>query len=210
MKIAFLHTSPVHIDTFNSLFENHESYELIHEVHEDWLAEAISSGLSEGLRLQVHNKIAELDSVADVTICTCSSLGSVAEHFEDDNIFRIDGPMMREAASNSPVLLVMCLQSTVGPSSVLLEQAFKANGSEPKYQTLLCADAWAHFESNDQRSFGRAIASAVKEYLSNNDNIQCVVLAQASMRVAEKYLEELPIAVLSSPELAVKKAMTFT
>jgi hypothetical protein len=207
VKVAFLHTSPVHVDTFNELFEDEKDVELIHRVKEDWLSEAISIGISEDLQLRVRAYLADLAKISDVVICTCSSLGPIAQQMQRADIFRIDEPMMRKAAKHTPVLLVMCLESTVAPSSALLEQAFKNQGINPCYRTLMCSQAWAHFENGDQETFGATIADAIRDDLSRHNKTGSVVLAQASMRVATKHLSNVRMPIFSSPGLAVEKAM---
>jgi len=210
MKVAFLHTSTAHIATFDHLFACDNSFVLIHDVQEKWLADVVTSGLSDELRSQIAMRLTELEKAADVVICTCSSLGPVAQQLRKPNVFRVDDPMMKAAAMHAPVLLVMCLESTVASSTALLEQAFADKGINPDYRVLVCSDAWVHFERDDQELFSLAITAAVNKALSDDQEIGCVVLAQASMRVARKHLLGLEVPVFSSPELAAEKAMSFS
>jgi len=173
------------------------------------LQDAISNGISQPLIQRVETRLSELSSSADVVICTCSTLGSIAAEQGLQNVFRIDAPMMAAAVRHTPVLLVMCLQSTMQPSSQLLEEAFVAAGHEQSYRSLLCADAWKHFETHSDALFAQAIASAVQDEISRNGSPGAIVLAQASMRVAKPHLTHLNVPVFTSPELAVQHALTF-
>ena len=68
----------------------------------------------------------------------------------------------------------------------------------------LCDEAWPHFVSNDQDGFADAIATSVAAAADGHD---CIVLGQASMRVAAPILARLRMPVLTSPELAVARTI---
>ena len=207
MKIGFLHTSAAHFVTFDDLLAGVPGAQSVHIVKEEWVAEAVARGVSRKLELQVTNLLAQMARDSDVVICTCSRLGRIAQDVRREDVFRVDEPMMEQAADHGDVLLVMCLESTVEPSSSLLEAAFRAKGKIPTYRTLVCSDAWQHFETGDPASFGRSIASAIRRDLASHEEPGCIVLAQTSMRVAVSYLAGNAIPVLSSPESAVDRAI---
>jgi hypothetical protein len=64
----------------------------------------------------------------------------------------------------------------------------------------MCEGVWASFEAGDMAGYADAIAASVRSAAAGHD---CVILGQASMRVAEPDLRDLGIPVLSSPALAV-------
>lgn len=207
MKIGFLHTSPVHVSTFDGLLADVPGAEAVHDVEEAWLRDAAASGLTPELCSAVAVRLQKLARATDAVICTCSTLGPIAGQLGDPRVFRVDEPMMAAAADHDDVLLVVCLRSTIEPSSMLLERAFAARGREPSCRTLFCADAWKLFEGGDLDGFGREIAANVRSDLASHAHTGCVVLAQASMRVAAERLADVGVPVLSSPEAAVAKAL---
>jgi len=68
----------------------------------------------------------------------------------------------------------------------------------------MCEGAWAAFEAGDMDRYAAAIAASVRAVAAGLD---CVVLGQASMRVAEPLLADLGLPVLASPDLAVDHAI---
>ncbi len=207
MKIAFLHTAAAHVETFDTLLEGRADVQLIHEVQPAWLAQAVRSGITRELSEVVSQSLTALADRADVVICTCSSLGPIAQLMADPKVFRVDEPMMSAAVEHAPVLLVVCLESTMAASSELLEQAFSRADRAPRYTTLLCGEVWRHFEEGDTAAFGRQIAAQVVDELRSNEEHGCVVLAQASMRAAVEYLANCGVPVYSSIELALVRAL---
>ncbi|WP_212556223.1 hypothetical protein [Rhodococcus sp. 14-2483-1-2] len=99
--IGFLHTSPVHVPTFDGL--THQSWPLlgtIHVVDEALLAQARAEG-PEATQSAVRTRLNELeDHSADVICCTCSTVGDIAEKSEMGvPVFRVDRPMARQAVA---------------------------------------------------------------------------------------------------------------
>jgi len=212
LKIAFLHTADVHVQTFdqliNNLMDKKTDVQLIHEVHPTWLAEVSRVGITSKLRQDVTALLLHLASNADAVVCTCSSLGPIAQSLGRDNIFRIDEPMMKKAVINAPVMLAVCLESTRIPSETLLLQMFEQQNLQPKFITQLCSDAWVMFESGDMPLFAQAIAQQLEHALTTHPDIGCIVLAQASMAAAEPLLQHLNVPVFTSPQLAAERALT--
>jgi hypothetical protein len=204
--ISLLHTADVHVSTFEALLAESD-VALIHTVREDWLEDARRDGLTDDLTSMISEHLRTSAADADVVICTCSTLGPIAEQLNLPEVFRIDQPMMDLAAQNSPVLLAMCLQSTVLPSTQLLESAFARAGKAADYRTMLCGEAWPHFESGSLEKFGHTIGAAVRSNMELHPQTGCVVLAQASMTAAEPYLADIGVPVHSSPPLAAAKAL---
>ena len=204
--IALLHTADVHVATFDALFAKHD-VTVTHTVRADWLDEVRRDGLSDPLVSAVSNQLRDFAAQADAVICTCSSLGPLAEQLALPTVFRIDQPMMELAVQRPPVLLVISLSSTQLPSSELLERTFATAGKPIGYRTLLCDQAWRLFESGDMDGFGRAIGLAVRGDVAQHRATGCIVLAQASMTAAEQHLADLGMPVYSSPALAAAKAL---
>lgn len=222
MKIAFLHTAAIHQQTFDALLSNAQA-DVVHTIEPDWLAQAQAQGLTPTLREEVLGGLRVLAQSADAVVCTCTTLGPVVDELIDEqtkahqtsNVFRIDYPMMQVAAATAGrVMLAVCLDSTVEPSTEMLERAYAAEAGIPNYEIQHCAGAWAHFEQNNQAAFDQSIAdsvvAAVTEAEQGDNKFSCIVLAQASMASAAKnIIQRIPgdIKVLRSPPLAVMHAL---
>lgn len=208
MKIAFLHTAEQHVQTFADLMQEYD-VELIQIVKPQLLARAQQFGL-ENVRAETLEILQELSN-ADVVVCTCSTLGSIADEFAKiaPHVLRIDRPLMQAALNYAPnIALVICLDSTRQSTLDLLDNCAQQAGVKINPQLILCSAAWQHFEAGDQEKFAQSIADQVKSEMSVNTS--CIILAQASMRVAEPLLENLGMPILSSPKLAIAAAVAAT
>lgn len=209
-RIAFVHTAAIHEQRFDTLLASAQA-EVMHLVRPDWLSEAQQSGLTPELTSQVTAVFAELAQSWDAVICTCTTLGPLADKLELNNLVRIDYPMMMvAAATEGQVLLALCLESTVTASTQLLEQAYLSEGRTPNITLVRCTQAWPHFEQQDMHKFEQTIADTLADAVADNPETQCIVLAQASMAdAADKIRKQIPahIKILRSPQLAVMHAL---
>lgn len=209
--IEFLHTADLHVTTFEDLLADRASdVRLRHVVRSDWLERARNEGLSARLHDAVSAHLRAAAERADVVVCTCSTLGPVADAIaiEDRSVFRIDRPMM-EAAAREPgtCLIAICLESTIAPTTALYEEACRATAATPRHAIANCEAAWPHFEAGDAARFAATIADGVREALAETTDAGCVVLAQASMACAEALLSDLSLPVFSSPRMAALEAI---
>ena len=209
--IAFLHTSPVHVSTFEALMrEVAPGLRATHRVREDLLADARREGVNApGLVARIESAMAQAHAGgAQVVMCTCSTIGGVAEAMDTKGAFtaaRIDRAMADEAVRGGcKVLVVAALESTLRPTLDLLGGSAAHLGTEPAIETLVVRGAWAHFEAGDLRRYIDSIVQAVAQAKSSN---AVVVLAQASMAPASGQLEKLGIRALSSPRPGVERAV---
>jgi len=205
-RITFLHTADVHIETFNQLLEHHD-VELAHMVRSDWLELARRQGVSTQLQREVGTVLNDAAATSDAVVCTCSTLGPIAQQLPDKTIFRVDQPMMATAAAHGPVVVALCLESTLESSIALLVQAFARINLPAAYRVIDCHAAWHLFEANQIAEFGETLATIIKRELNPNSEDGCIVLAQASMTAAEGHLKDLAIPVYSSPALAANRAL---
>lgn len=216
--ISFLHTADVHIQTFNGIFGKLDAdIVLDHAVHPEWLDEARRQGLTADLSARVSAHLKGQAARSDAVICTCSTLGPIAEALsrEDQSIIRIDAPMMRRAAAHGGrILVAIAVESTRAPTLAVLTTALQESARQPPQDPLIevveCFDAWPHFESGDTQAFHRAIASQVREAASARDDRpapSCVILAQVSMAGARDLLTDLPLPIYASPRLAAEAAL---
>ena len=209
--IAFLHTAPVHVATFDALLRAQApGLKAHHVVDEALLAEAQRLGTADPtLQARVHAAMqAAAGGGARQVVCTCSTLGALAEGMATGGAFeaaRIDRAMADRAVQQGPrVLVVVALASTLAPTQALLADSAARLQRVITPLPLLVDGAWAHFERGDRAAYLAAIASAVRAHAARAD---VVVLAQASMAAAAEMLKDLPIDVLSSPALGVAAAV---
>ncbi len=209
--IAFLHTSPVHVPTFDALMRMlAPRLRVMHSVREDLLADAQVEGIdSPPLVQRVHAALAEARTGgATVVVCTCSTLGGIAEQADTpgaQRTTRIDRAMADEAVRRGPaVLLVAALASTLQPTTLLLQSSAQRLGRAIEIRSLVVDGAWAHFQAGRQGDYIAAIVAAVAQATTAEE---AVVLAQASMAPAAEQLAERGIQALTSPRWGVEHAI---
>ncbi len=209
--IAFLHTSPAHVPTFTKLMqETAPALRVAHVVHEELLLEAQRDGI-EGASLieRIRQAMKEAGAGgASVVVCTCSTIGGVAEAMNTGGAFsatRVDRAMADAAVrSGKPILLVAAVESTLRPTTALLQSSAKRLAKTIRIEALLAQDAWPHFLAGDQTQYLKTIVEAVAKA---NAASKTVVLSQASMAPAADALATMGIAALSSPKLGVEHAV---
>ncbi|MDX3382345.1 aspartate/glutamate racemase family protein [Streptomyces niveiscabiei] len=197
MRLALLHTSPVHIPVFDALRdEHHPDLTLRHHVDETLLARARAEGpaaVAPAVRDALERAVAE---GVDAVLCTCSSIGGVAEEQGAGlavPVVRVDRPMAAEAvAAGDKVVVLGTVASTLGPTAALVGE--EAGGRPVTVRTVLAEGAWELFEAGDAQGYARAVADAV-DAVTGAD---AIVLAQASMAPAQG-LARTAVPVFSSP-----------
>ena len=212
--LGFLHTSPAHVTTFDRLVaEEAVGTAVITVVDESLLARAQALGPDHptvvgGVRAAIH---ALAGGGADVIVCTCSTIGAVAETVGDEldrRVVRVDRPMAERAVELAGdgarrVLVVAALASTVGPTRDLIESVAAERGESIDVEIRVVARAWDRFEADDHDGYLAAIADALD---AGADDCDVVVLAQASMAEAADRVD-IGVPVLSSPRLAVRSLL---
>lgn len=209
--ITFVHTSPLHVETFEQLAKD-AAPEIAtkHVVVAELLACAQSVGADDpDLVARVQGVMTQAAAAgSSIVMCTCSTIGGAAERtptYDRFRALRVDRAMADAAVLGGPrVLLVATAASTLGPTQRLLDESAAALGRVVEITHLLVPDAWAHFERGDVDAYIRCVAAAVRAAPSSTD---VVVLAQASMAPAAEALSDLPVKVLSSPRMGVAAAI---
>lgn len=207
--LAFVHTSPVHIATFDRLLaEMNVSIPVHHIVAEDLLNEARQTGTTPALRERVEATIVHAGVDAAVVVCTCSTIGALAEQSSTAAgcpVLRVDRAMAERAVrSGRRILVAAALASTRAPTEALLREAAIAARVETELIAVDCADAWPHFERGNHSAYIAAIAAHLRAAAPHGD---VIVLAQASMADAVLACADLPIPILSSPQLGLDAAL---
>ena len=194
--LSFLHTSPVHIQTFNTLIaELAPDIPVRHVVDESLLSEACAAGgVTPALRERVEETLltAVEEQDAAVMVCTCSSIGSVAEAVNgrtQATLMRIDRPMAVEAVMlGSRIIVAATLSTTLIPTRELILSVAHEAGKEVQIIELLCDSAWRQFEQGNQEAYLRQVADNLQSAASQGD---VIVLAQASMARAVEPVQTL-------------------
>jgi hypothetical protein len=211
--ITFLHTSPVHVETFGRLVSAaNPTLRVEHVVAEELLAEAQRVGADDRALIErVHNAMINAASTgAAIVVCTCSTIGGAAEKTQTDGHFkaaRIDRAMADRAVQLGPkILIVVALESTLKPTTGLIQESAAALHLPVQIESLVVEGAWSHFQRGDRNAYLGAVAAAVRAASKRAD---VVVLAQASMAPATEMLQDVDIEVLASPVLGVQAALGY-
>ncbi|REF31100.1 hypothetical protein DFJ65_2142 [Calidifontibacter indicus] len=207
---GFLHTSPVHPATFDRLLARRRpGVQALHVVDEKLLVDARNHGPDAVAERVAQHLTALVGQGATVVCCTCSTIGDTAERARADvPVFRVDRPMAARAVRCGPrVGVVAALESTLEPTAALLRQEAESAGQEVRIEQLIADGAWGRFEDGDEPGY---LASVVHTARRLADDVDILILAQASMAGAEPLLADLAIPVLSSPGPAVQHLLGLT
>jgi len=195
--LALLHTSPAHIPVFEALRdEHHQGLELRHFVDEELLARARREGpeaVADEVRAALDMAVGE---GARAVLCTCSTIGGVAEAATPGvPVLRSDRPMAAAAvAAGSRIVVLASVESTFGPTVSLVKEEAGRAGRPVEVRTRLVEGAWDRFAAGDGEGCARLVAAAA-DAVTGAD---AIVLAQGSMAPAQQ-LTTTAVPVLSSP-----------
>jgi Asp/Glu/Hydantoin racemase len=211
--VGFLHTAEVHVATFEALIDDPamDGLRTVHIVDETLLADARANGVDDA-DLRDHTTWALhdlLDEGVDVIVCTCSTIGALAEDLGRDlavPVLRSDRAMAEAAvATGTRIAVIAAVESTFVPTCALLDDECVRQGRQPTIELRPCLDAWTYWEAGDVDAFHRRIAQHVDELDASFDT---VVLAQASMFGAVPLVQDdRNRRVLASPAMAVDAAL---
>ncbi|MET8271211.1 aspartate/glutamate racemase family protein [Streptomyces sp. NPDC005096] len=203
MTLALLHTSPVHVPVFEALRDaDHPGLALRHLVHEDLLARARDAG-PEAVRGEIEALLAgAVAEGATAVLCTCSTIGGVAESAAESlgvPVLRVDRPMAAAAVARDRVVVLAAIDDTLPPTLALLAE--EAGNRCVDIRTVLVAGAWARFEAGDRDGYLDLVAAAADRVT----DADVIVLAQASMAdAATRTATGIPV--LSSPRPGLSAA----
>lgn len=210
--LALLHTSPVHVPVFDSLRdEAHPGLELRHHVDAGLLDRARQEGpeaVAGAVRAVLRRAVAE---GARAVVCTCSTIGGVAEAAAAEvgvRVLRVDRPMAAAAVAAGPrVVVLAALESTFAPTTALIEEEARRAGRCVEVRVRLVDGAWPRFEAGDTVGYLRLVAEAA-DAVTGAD---VIVLAQASMAPArESTRTAVPVLASPAPGLAAGAAAAGT
>ncbi|MGW1705052.1 aspartate/glutamate racemase family protein [Streptomyces sp. NPDC002206] len=203
MTLALLHTSPVHVPVFEALRDaDHPGLALRHLVHEDLLARARDAG-PDAVRGEIEALLAgAVAEGATAVLCTCSTIGGVAESVAESlgvPVLRVDRPMAAAAVTWDRVVILAAIDDTLPPTLALLAE--EAGNRCVDIRTVLVDGAWARFRAGDRDGYLDLVAAAADRVT----DADVIVLAQASMAdAATRTATRIPV--LSSPRPGLSAA----
>ena len=204
-RIGFLHTGAANVDTFTRLLAEIDPDAIgAHVLDEALLDDARRLGVNDpGLAERVGARLREVAEGSDAVLCTCSSIGAVAEAMSQSlglPALRVDRPMAAAAVqTGARIGVVAAVESTLGPTRELLQQEARSQGRAVSLVEIVCGDAWSAFESGDLDAYLDQIAACADRLAPSVD---VVVLAQASMApAADRCTTDRPV--LTSPRAGV-------
>ena len=210
--LALLHTARVHVETFERIArELGQEIPIRHEVQENLLADTLKAGvITDAVRSATIEAVQALArDGAKVVVCTCSTIGGVAETAPVPNlvrVLRIDRPMAEQAVmSGRRILVFAALRSTFEPTVALLRQVASDASRSIEVVEFFCEHAWPAFQVGDHAAYAAQIAATIEATARQTD---VVVLAQASMAPAAQQLGHLGMPILSSPKLGLETALS--
>ncbi|MEV6652964.1 arylsulfatase [Streptomyces sp. NPDC051219] len=210
--LHLLHTSPVHVPVFDALAEaDHPGLGLRHLVHEELLDRARTDGphaVAADIRAVLGTAVA---GGATAFLCTCSTIGGVAEAAASAigaPVLRVDRPMAADAVAAAPgrpvvrIVVIAALRSTLEPTVALIREEAARAGRSADVRTRLAEGAWERFETGDRTGYLGVVAETVNAVHAEAD---AIVLAQASMAAAATMAAP-GVPVLSSPRPGLRAA----
>ncbi|WP_338702713.1 aspartate/glutamate racemase family protein [Streptomyces sp. Q6] len=199
MTLTLLHTSAVHIPVFEALrAAHHPGLALRHVVREELLVRAGVEG-PEAVADELRGLLEEAArDGADAVLCTCSTIGGVAEGLAGTvgvPVLRVDRPMAaRAVAAGSRITVVATVRSTLEPTVALVEAEADRAGRPVDVRTVFVDGAWERFLAGDRDGYLDLVAAA----LDGIADADAIVLAQASLTdAADRTGTSIPV--LSSP-----------
>ncbi|MET9512493.1 aspartate/glutamate racemase family protein [Streptomyces flavidovirens] len=212
--LTLLHTSPVHVPVFDALRDReHPGLAMRHVVDEALLDRARSGGpgaADSAIAAVLDAAVGEGGATA--VLCTCSTIGAVAEANAARlgvPVLRVDRPMAAAAVAAAPgrdvvrIAVVATVESTFGPTCDVIREEADAAGRTAVIRTVPAEGAWKYFEDGDRESYLDLVARTVDTITG----VDVVVLAQASMADAAARTRTGSAApVLSSPAPGLRAA----
>ena len=207
-SIVILQTCQVSSEVLKSLCRELMPDVKVYQIIDDsLLAETVENGsITQGVMNRMYHYCRQAESIgASAILNQCSSVGEAIDVIRPlikIPIVKIDEAMARRAVQlGKKIAMVATVESTVGPSSRLIQNEAEKMGREIELEIRLVDGAMMKLmETGDQKLHNRMVLGDVQAAAEKND---VVVLAQGSMIVMEPLLHSIPKPVLTSPRLGV-------
>jgi hypothetical protein len=210
--LTLLHTASSNVAVFDELLKGiAPGLPVRHVVDEAILRQARDAGtITPELVERVDASVRSAIDRAELVLCTCSTVGGLAEAAGSRagaRVLRVDRPMAVRAVSIGPRIgIAATLKSTLEPTAALVHQVAQETGRPVEVTALFIGSAWPIMERGDPGGYAREIATHLEATCANTV-YDAIVLAQASMAIAEPLCNGLPCPVLSSPRLGLEAAL---
>lgn len=203
--IACLHAAQSNIEVFEQALSalDEDDIQLLHRVEDALFAQTQGDrAMSASVISATREVIEALCQQADAVIVTCSTLGvAVWEAQFSKPVLRIDATLAKFASRYHGTVLVLCTAQSTLESTTRLFNAFIPGD---RLYVELIPRAWAWFNQGDIEGYHREIAHYIQQ--RPDSPLGCIVLAQASMSGAEKWIHS-TLAVLSGPQVSLQAAI---
>lgn len=204
--IACLHAARSNIDVFEQALSSLDfgEVQLLHRVENDLFEQAVAANeVTPEIAAATRQAIVELCEHADAVIVTCTTLGVVAWDAKQFSkpVLRVDATLAKVASRYHGAILVLC---TAHSTLEATQQLFEAFIPGDRLAVELIPRAWAWFNAGDIEGYHREIAHYIQQ--RPECSLGCIVLAQASMAGAEKYINT-TLAVLTGPQVSLEAAI---
>lgn len=206
-KAAIIHTTPVTIPVIGKLVEKYcGDIEIVNLLDDSMLPEINRAGkITEGVKYRLNTLLLLAQTMkADAVLCACSSIGGALEEgggLLTIPVLRIDAPMAEKAARYTRIGVAATLQSTLGPTTELIERRALQAGNKITIETDVIEGAGELLSSGRGEEYDLIVGDRLRALLERNE---AVVLAQASMaRAVEGMGEAEKERFLTSPDSGV-------
>jgi Asp/Glu/hydantoin racemase len=211
LMLSLLHT----VDTNKTLFadllrEMAPDADVRHAVRPDLLADAMQLGSDDPAVIDaVESVVREAAEGADAVLCTCSTIGGIAEATATEGgipVLRVDRAMAREAVRTGPrIVVAAAVESTLTPTRALVEDEARRQGRDVELTVRVIDGAWDALQSGGREAYLDAIERWLRDAATEDTDV--FVLAQATMAGAAERCQDLEVPVLSSPRLGLAYAL---
>jgi len=169
--------------------------EIVNIMDDSLLSESLANGgpTKSVTRRMVNYFLAAESMGADVTMCTCTTMGPctrVARQFISRPIMNIDEPMAREAVGKGKVMGVLATFPTSAPATrMLLEIAAAEQGRNIIIKTVINEDAARHLLKGEMDKHNEIVHNELEKL---QKEVDVIVLGQVSLSKI-KFETEIPV-----------------
>ena len=207
--LAIIHTTAGTITSLNQLAKQYLKDVNISNLLDDSILPEINraKAFTEQVQKRFSNLVENaISAKADVLLSACSSIGPLLEEAGeklDIPAIRIDEAMAEQACAYDSITIMATLESTLGPSTDLIERKAQSHGKSLSIDSLVITEAGKMLNDGDYDAYKKIIA---EEIVKASETSSCIVLAQASMAAALDLVPEdkKTVPVLTSPVAGIQ------
>ncbi|MHB1005867.1 MAG: aspartate/glutamate racemase family protein [Chloroflexota bacterium] len=208
-RVAAIHTALSAIKPVGDAFrEVLPEVEVVNIIDDGIVSDALKAGKVDQnlMRRMLDHFAAAHDSGAAAILLCCSTVGEtadVARLIYTTPIVKIDEAMAEKAvATGTRVGVLATVESTVNPSTRLIQRKAAEVGRQVEVKPRLVAGAWQALAAGDGQKHDQLVVEALQQLAKETD---VVVLAQATIARILPQIGDLGVPVLSSPRSAVER-----